>query len=215
MTGPVWANGPPGGFGSLSFDGADDWVEVQSISGLVQVSLSAWVKTTSAAQKAIMDRDDGTTLRVWQFRMDVTTGLARVILFNTGGSNGQATTSSVINDGKWHWVAATWDGATIQMYLDGLANGTPAAFSGSLATHVKNIAIAQGSGGTGSGYWSGSLDGLEIWNVGLAAPQIWNRYQDAIRGYPLTLNRYMTPVALAAAGPPPPFVHDLMPQICM
>src|SRR5262249_38303833 len=73
--------------------------------------------------------------------------------------------------GGWHHVAATFDGTTRVLYLDGVAIHSSGS-SGTLAVpDTSNFAI----GATGVGYnepFNGSIDDVRIWNVARSAAQI-------------------------------------------
>jgi len=72
--------------------------------------------------------------------------------------------------GAWHHIAATWDGNTRSIYLDGVvvASDNPGPNS---VPNTSNFAIGFTWPG-GSEYFDGSLDETSIWNVCLTPSQI-------------------------------------------
>ncbi|NQX00830.1 metallophosphoesterase, partial [bacterium] len=79
-----------------------------------------------------------------------------------------------ITSGVWHHAAATYDGTTWKLYLDGnleasLAVGQPAAFD---SIQHAAIGAALDSTGTAAGGFLGALDEVRIWNVARSGGEI-------------------------------------------
>ena len=75
-------------------------------------------------------------------------------------------TKAITADSKWHHVAATYDGTTWHLYLDGgdagsLSVGEPA----NAATNaLTSIGSALTTAGAAAGFFAGSIDEVRIWN---------------------------------------------------
>ena len=74
----------------------------------------------------------------------------------------------------WHHAAATYDGTTWNLYLDGVADGTlavgrPAA---ALTTTVTSVGTALTTASAPDGYFAGVVDEVRIWNFARTAAQI-------------------------------------------
>jgi len=74
----------------------------------------------------------------------------------------------------WHHAAATYDGTTWNLYLDGnleatLAVGQPCA---SASTQQAAIASALTSTGTAAGYFDGAVDEVRVWNYARSLAQV-------------------------------------------
>ncbi|MGE5180169.1 MAG: LamG-like jellyroll fold domain-containing protein [Bacteroidota bacterium] len=79
-----------------------------------------------------------------------------------------------IATGTWHHVAATYDGATWKLYLDGnldasLTVGQPAAAA---STVPASLATALTSTGVAAGFFDGAVDEVRVWNVARTEEQI-------------------------------------------
>ena len=81
---------------------------------------------------------------------------------------------TTITTGTWHHVAATYDGTTWKLYLDGvldgeLAVGQPPAAAGN---QYASIGAALTSTGAPDGFFDGALDETRIWNRALSQAEI-------------------------------------------
>jgi hypothetical protein len=79
-----------------------------------------------------------------------------------------------VNDGNWHFVAGTYDGVTIAMYVDGILQHSYAS-SGLIALNDHNISIGYNEE-IGGRYFSGIIDEVRIHNVGLSQAKIREQY---------------------------------------
>jgi hypothetical protein len=87
-----------------------------------------------------------------------------------------------IGTGGWHHVAATYDGTTWKLYLDGnldgqLAVGQPAASASDVAVAM---ASALNSTNVASGFFDGAIDEVRVWNVARTQAEIQGAINSAI-----------------------------------
>ena len=166
-----------GGKGALDFDGSNDRVALsKNIDGSSNVTLSNWVRANSASQFQQMIGHDNTATdpsRIWQWRIDQTSGTVRAIFFTSNNTNGQAVSTTNVVGLGWVHVAATWDGATIRVYVNGKEEGST-AFSGAVTNVATVFPTLGGSVGAYSGSPSveGQLDDFRIYNRTLSAKEI-------------------------------------------
>jgi len=115
----------------LSLDGDGDYVNcgTDDIGHIdTAITVAAWIKTDSLsssdtiAGKGYAWRLNGNSTNNLQFQISDTT---------PSGSN--ATGSTNVNDGQWHHVAGTYDGASYSLYVDGKLDGSMDA-SGAIDT---------------------------------------------------------------------------------
>jgi len=87
---------------------------------------------------------------------------------NAGGGNHRVFgVSPVLVDGLWHHAAATYDGTTWRLYLDGNLEATLVVNQTPEATSIQHAGLgtAMTSGGGAAGFFAGILDEARIWNV--------------------------------------------------
>ncbi len=82
--------------------------------------------------------------------------------------------ATTITNGVWHHVAATYDGTTWKLYLDGvldgeLAVGQPPAAAGN---QYASLGAALTSTGAPDGFFDGVIDEARIWNRALSQAEI-------------------------------------------
>jgi hypothetical protein len=121
-------------------------------------------------------------------------GINLFISTNAGGSyagssdlNGAGLTFPA---GEWHYVAATYDGTNMQMYLDGQPSGNPRPWSGTISPMLPNSFVAIGSedGRTtcpncqGTRYYKGLIDEVDIFNRALSSNEIVSIYNSSSAG---------------------------------
>jgi hypothetical protein len=175
--GAKWTIGRVGG--ALSFDGVDDYVDCGNdplfdITG--PITLMAWVKTSSGSS-------------VWQGI--VTKGEVLWKIQKHVGGNGDfecwgligaprpgpylSTVGVNMNDGQWHHIAGTYDGAAMRIYWDGTLNSS-LSVSGTINTGSDRVYIGGVYGKPKYGF-SGVIDEVTIYNRALSAEEIRQLYK--------------------------------------
>ncbi len=79
-------------------------------------------------------------------------------------------TSTTIALNEWHHLAATYDGYTMKVYIDGVMYGS-LNFAGSIAVNNNDLTISGQTGYT-TEYFSGKVDDVRIWNKALTQCEI-------------------------------------------
>ena len=118
-------------------------------------TLEARIKTTGQGRHTILDLTGNgpSTNPLWGINV------GKVWLVSRGTYSLTGTRS--VNDGSWHHVAVSYDGAMIRFYVDGVLDASFAA------SHVLHSGFGASLGGNVDGNWlfPGSLDEVRIWNI--------------------------------------------------
>lgn len=160
---------------ALSFNGVGDKVDIVNSSDFNWTAADAfsiefWVKYSelSATTRVMVGRDAASpsTVHWW-----IGTTTAGKIMWYIRDSNNNAfslESPSALNNGEWHHVAATRNGSTLVLYIDGIPVQTTASFTGSF--NASNNAIEVGAfsdDGTTKFYYEGLIDELAIYSAAL------------------------------------------------
>jgi len=169
INGPVWSTGKYGG--ALTFDGANYIVTINDANSLHLTSamtLEAWVKstTTSSGWRTVVLKEIPGDL-VYALYGNSGTNQPSVQITTTTTADTRGTTQLPVN--TWVHMAATYDGATLKLYLNGALVSSKAA-SGSLRASTNPLRI--GGNLIWGEYFNGQIDDVRIYNGVLTQAQI-------------------------------------------
>jgi hypothetical protein len=162
-----------GRFGSaLSFDGVNDWVTVPDADSLdltTGMTIEAWIRPSAIGSlwRTVMLKEQPSSLIYALYAGD---GLGRPAtdVFTTSDRGFSGTTATALN--AWTHLAATYDGTTQRLYVNGVQAATLAT-SGSI--RVSTGALRIGGNGTWNDEWfAGLIDEVRVYNRALTATEI-------------------------------------------
>jgi hypothetical protein len=153
----------------LNLDGANDYVSLPVTTpvptGNSNYTIEAWIKPTAMGNYGIIGWGSyGTNNTVNALRLNATG------FHNYWWNNDLiVTTGSLV--GAWHHVAATFDGTTRKLYVDGVMLGSDNPGSSHAVPDASNLAIGRTNN---SEYFPGSIDEVRVWNRALCLSEIQN-----------------------------------------
>jgi Concanavalin A-like lectin/glucanases superfamily len=156
--------------GALSFNGTSARVNVPNSSSLQLTSsmtLEAWVdpsSTTSKWRDVIYKGNDNYYL---EGTSDSTGKPGGGGTF--GGANANAYGASALTANTWSYLALTYDGTTLRLYVNGTMVGSQAK-TGAITTSTNQLQI--GGDSLYGQYFSGLIDEVRVYNVALSATAI-------------------------------------------
>jgi len=172
--GPTWQ--PTGGVlsGALRFNGMSSYVEIARDTDFditYAITVAAWIKVTAfdKSWQAIVTKGDSS----WRIQRDAATSCIEFACTGAnvpGSSWGNILGRRNVNDGMWHHVAGTYDGARMALYVDGTLDVSSSA-SGQIATNVYSVLIAENAEWRGR-WWNGLIDDVRIYDQALSASDI-------------------------------------------
>jgi hypothetical protein len=142
---------------SLSFNG--------NLTGFTALTVDGWINTSQTVASV------GTPVIFSAGTLGAFIGLDGS--FHASGTilTTNITGSDALNDGRWHYLALTWDGATMVLYVDGVeVSSTPKSGSQGAGTGV----LALGAGTTGQPTYFAQI---ALYAAALTSDQIANQYQ--------------------------------------
>jgi hypothetical protein len=169
ISGATWSTEGHAG-GALSFDGVDDIVDIADSAALdiTRMTLSAWVKPT--------------LLTAWRTVLlkEVPNGLAYGLYANEAGRrpttwirvNNQERESdgvSVLVQHAWNHLAATFDGTTLRLFVNG-TQVSSRAVTGDITTSASPLRL--GGNAVWGEYFGGLMDDVRIYNRPLSVEEI-------------------------------------------
>jgi len=176
VNGPTWVAGRSGQ--ALSFDGVDDYVQVDHAADLnpFPLTVTAWIRTTTTVRAGIVNKyvassfsgynlyTENGQLCAWYFR-------------DSSNHTWDGTTCTLAvagaNDGQWHHVAFVVDASQAQLYLDGTLRTTqPWTGSPGATSTTQPLSLARYPGATPTSFLPGSIDDARLYNRALTQAEI-------------------------------------------
>jgi VCBS repeat-containing protein len=150
---------------ALKLDGTSDYVDIGDAGNLATggnaFTYEAWIKTSDTSDWGTILSVGNTTANQESFFF-VNKGDGE-LHFHGRGVATRAESSTSVADGLWHHVAAVYDGAnTVQLYIDGTANGSSTDY-GALNITGSNARIGTQSTNDQE-YFNGQIDEVRVWD---------------------------------------------------
>lgn len=197
INGATWV--VDGGRQALDFDGVDDYAIVADDPAidLIDGSVSFWMlcRTRSDAEYMIAKKssDSGSGANDLSYGIGWQSDKPR-LLISDGGSFQVHSSTTTPSLSEWHHVSFTFNGATIQSYLDGSPDGSVAQ---TITPQNAAQSLLIGALTTGALRFDGLLDDIVLHNRALAAAEIRQLYQAGRGGITAMLEQTY---GLSAAG---------------
>ena len=180
--------------GSVSLDGTNDHVamgDVYDFSGTAPFSVEAWINRGSlnegSHRRWIVDKYKPGGASGWALTIEPNSRPSpqRIAFERSGASSDLLTGTTATVAGRWYHVVATYDGATMRLYVNGKLESSMAS-SVSLANTANPFRL--GSATTSNEWYDGRVDEVSVYNTALSATDVqdhWRcgrRYRDVVLG---------------------------------
>jgi Concanavalin A-like lectin/glucanases superfamily len=176
--GPIVQNA--GETGAL-FNGTTSQILANINPALGTVSIEVWINMNSLSQSGspVLSDDSNPTSDHNGYRLLLNAGTTPRIIFGNGTTSSTVTSPNTIPNTGWQYIVATWDGATIRLYVNGSQVAT-GAYSGSMpAGSGAGVGFGYDVVATGS-FFHGLMGHCAIYDQVLPATDIANKYQAGI-----------------------------------
>jgi hypothetical protein len=183
MNGAGFASGKVGQ--AFTFSGANQFVRIPdapSLNPVNALTLEAWVYVSAYPTidiVTIIGKEDPAGVHQYQLTLWNTQGrwCFRPTIVVAGNYVYMAGNTSV-QTGQWYHIATTYDGSTVNLYVNGQLDGTAPA-SGTVATSPQPLRI----GGDETGwFFNGLVDEVSLYNRGLSGSEIQAIYNAGSAG---------------------------------
>ena len=185
---------------ALKMDGTNDKIAIQAMTyagtNYTELTVEAWIKTSDGNNQVIASFDRSEYWRIeingegagfGKVGFDLTTD-AGIIDFGS---------STAVNDGNWHHIAAVYDNGDIYIYIDGTLDASTSKGSkmGTGVTRYGYVGVgseAPSFGGTigPDSYFNGDIDEVRVWNVARNISQIQSNMDNCLMGNETGLQIY-------------------------
>lgn len=192
--GPTWQSGAgrPGSFGSIGFDGSNDYIGFSQLSFSTDVTVSCWVTWSSLARHCLFQNGNAA------FSLG---GSGTSIFWGFNVLSTLLSTSFTPTLDQWYHFVATQSATSpypAVIYKDGLqlTSGNTSAFVADGSVHYW------GNYSFTSGFHAGKMDDMRVWDRVLSADEVAALRFDSLTGYQQTLNRLPMRVFSDGGGAP-------------
>lgn len=167
---------------AVGFDLWDDKVNFgdnYSYGGTASYSVEVWIKRNSvdeAYYRRIIGKDWDTSggRQGWDVMLTPNSSNVKFERFRDSAQR-QVTGTTSLAAGVWYHVVATYDGASLRVYVNGALDGTASAPDSVLSTNAP-LEIASGPGTT-NWYYGGLVDEVAIYNQALPAATVLDHFK--------------------------------------
>jgi VCBS repeat-containing protein len=164
---------------ALSLDGSTQYATVPDHASLdltTGMTLAAWIRPGVAGTQDLIKKATNGAVNGYELTLAQPASssgpqrvFARINQVTSGDTFRVNSTQMYPTDGTWWHVAATYDGSTIRLYINGQLDASVAA-PGPIATN--NLPVSIGAESSGARKYTGLIDDARIYNTALSASEI-------------------------------------------
>jgi acid phosphatase type 7 len=159
---------------AVGFNGSTGFVSVSASSSLNvgdRFTIEAWVKRArTGSTEVIAAKQYGSWVLMFN-------GSNLLTLRRSSVADVASSTIAIKDTSQWHHVAATKDGTSVHLYIDGTDVTGPVA-NQTMVDNTQPLVIGQSSSAS---YLAGLIDEVALYNVALTPAQITSHYNAAIK----------------------------------
>jgi len=173
MDNSKWVEGMDGK--ALKFDGSDDYVKVDDAPTLDmtdEITIEAWVKLNELNRRqCFVGKRHGVAASQIGYLLKMGDDNSLALQFNGFGYN-----AGILKADVWQHVAGTYDGSTINLYINGVNIGSE-NHSGSITSNNAPVYLGAFYYSSFTNLLNGELDEIAIYNKAMTKNEIAQQYQ--------------------------------------
>jgi hypothetical protein len=161
---------------AVAFDGTNDHVAAgdnYDFAANAAFAVELWTRPIAATvnYERLISKEDASAYG-WKVELDPNGGSPNRVAVSRANSGGQdrVMSGATLTPRTWYHVAVTYDGTTLELYLNGVM--TSVASARSLPDHATPLYLARGD----NKYVPAALDEVAIWTSALTAQQVTEHY---------------------------------------
>jgi hypothetical protein len=197
VSGATWAAAGKNG-AALSFDGVNDWVTIADTNLLDLTSgmtLEAWIRPSLVSNwRTVILKERGAGLSYSLYSSN-DNGRPSTWIFRS--NDAESTSPSALAVNTWVHLAATYDGATLRLYANGVQVSSKAV-TGAMTTSTSPLRI--GGNAVWTEFFGGLIDDVRVYNRALTATEIQTDMATPVGGTPVQTYTLSGTIAPASAG---------------
>ena len=191
-----------GRFGNaLSFNGSNAWVTVADAAALdltTGMTIEAWVNpAVLTGWRSVLMKERATGVAYSLYAHDNAPTPAATVNIGGAAVDQSALGTAPLAVGVWTHLAATYDGAALRLFVNGVQVGTR-ALTGALSTSTSPLRL--GGNAPWGEYFQGLLDEVRVYNVARTASEIQSDMNTPVDPLPPDTVPPSAPGSLAATG---------------
>jgi len=175
---------------AFQFDGTDDYITIPTSASLDaitdEITLIAWIKIPASSRHSIFERWLCGDVEERSFELDVKIGKVWFGLSGDGTNNdSQSLLSSLaVPSDTWTHVAATSDGSTMKIYINGVLDPDTKTSPSTIHPSAADVHIGRWEFTSNDWYYpfNGTMDEAKIYNRALSAQEVEDDYNLASVG---------------------------------
>ncbi|MGB1109329.1 MAG: LamG-like jellyroll fold domain-containing protein, partial [Gammaproteobacteria bacterium] len=184
------------GRAAIQFDGVDSEVDMGD-SALFQpantITLETWINPTSVSGISHVMGNyleviaDGTKSG---YSVYINNGTLNFGFFSANSSKLATSGANLLQAGEWSHVAATWDGTTAKVYINGREVGSTNVGGSFDFEPANSFRLGHYSDADSSTYYTGLMEDVRVWNIARTADQILDSHTTQLEGNEANLVGY-------------------------
>lgn len=168
-----------------SFNGSSSFIALPALGSFTTFSIEFWINTTQSTAGQNFNMGNAAGNAVFNTNLNDVAGKFGIFLWN-GSTTTKLNSSKSINDGAWHHIVFTRNGANGKIYIDGYLDSSTSS--------LHTITIVSEASYTFFGkhpsnvqYYNGKQDAFNLWNIEITSDAV-AKLHNARRGnaYPFT-----------------------------
>ena len=167
--------------GALDFENSDGADRIDAgtfdVSGSA-ISTSAWVRPEGGGHdQRIVFKSSGNNAADQYWGLTVAESLEPDFRVMAGGTWDRVLYTGAVSTGKWYYLAGTYDGTTMRLYVNGIEVASKVHSAGGALDEDSTVPVTLGDSSIGARALDGQLDDVRIFSRTLCPTEIYGQYK--------------------------------------